>query len=105
MKNWLRKAATWIKELFVKKAPIESSAVILAPLKKVPSLEKKARESLALGPSELRDKISQKIEQFKCEHNPVITKQVWVKVAQSKFELQNQLTCVKCKEQNILPIR
>lgn len=115
--NWLRKAAAWIKNLFVPKAPLTTPEEIVAPLagtvapevklppKKATELEKVAREKLALGPSDLKEKISQKLEKFHCAHTPVVAKQVWTKVAPGRFELQNEVICTKCKESKIQPIR
>jgi hypothetical protein len=40
-----------------------------------------------------------------CEHDYVVEKQVWIRVATKKFELQNSLLCKKCKGKTIHPIR
>jgi hypothetical protein len=66
--------------------------------KKPSALEKVAREKLALGPTDLVAKVSQKVMPPKCRHTPVVTKQVWVKVASKKYELQNEVLCTSCKE-------
>jgi hypothetical protein len=78
MKKWVSNVKEWFRKLFVK---VETKA-----------LEKLVREKLALSPRDL------------CDHNFAV-KQVWTRVAIRKYELQNEITCVKCKDQRVVAIR
>ena len=74
----LRKVKDWFVGLFKKAA--------------APSLEVVARARLALSPKDL------------CEHT-FAKKQIWTRVATRQFELQNELTCMKCKDRRVEAIR
>ena len=72
----LRKVKDWFVGLF----------------KKAPSLDVVAREKLALSPKDL------------CEHK-FAQRQVWTRVATRQYELQNEITCVVCKDRRVEAIR
>ncbi len=76
MMTLLRKVKAWVVRLF----------------KKAPSLADVAREKLALSPKDL------------CDHK-FAKRQVWTRVATRQFELQNEITCVKCKDRRVEAIR
>lgn len=86
--DWLKKTAAkvreWFRRLFVKK---EEGDV----------LDKLARKVLALGPSELQEKV----DKFRCGHSFAIVKQVWVRIEKKKFELRNEVLCSKCKTKEV----
>lgn len=82
------KTKEWLKKLFVKKAEKDGA------------LDSLARRVLALGPSELQNKVNT----FRCDHKFSITKQVWVRVAQKQFELRNEVFCGKCNSKEIQTI-
>lgn len=76
MMKLLRKAKDWFVGLF----------------KKAPSLAQVARQKLALSPKDL------------CEHK-FAQRQIWTRVATRQFELQNEITCVLCKDRRVEAIR
>ena len=39
-----------------------------------------------------------------CDHDYVIEKQVWVRIAPKRFELRNSLYCDNCKDRKVVPI-
>ena len=78
MRKWISNVKEWFRKLFVK---VEAGA-----------LERIVREKLASNPIN------------KCDHKFAV-KQVWTRVAARQYELQNEITCVKCKDQRVMAIR
>ena len=117
-KNLLTK--TWevlntdILELLSKKKPPEPIEVKVPPklvVKPETSLSKLAREKSALGISELFEKtkkvekvVKEAIKKSQCDHQFVQLTQKWVKIKKRKFELQNELLCLKCDVKKFQPI-
>lgn len=99
------KVKNWFSGLFKKEEVVELPKEIQLPVEEVESpLNKKAREVLALS---ITDLVRQVVEQKKpCEHNTRKLKgQLWVHVAGKKFELHNEMVCIKCKDSVIQPIK
>lgn len=86
--GWIQKAKEWLRSLFVKKT------------EKQDTLDSLAKRVLALGPADLQSKV----EKFRCDHKYAVVKQVWVRIAQKKFELKNEVFCGKCSTTEIQTI-
>ena len=63
-------------------------------VKEKKSLAQLARENKVLGIKELP--VLREIRRATCEHTDIIEKQMWVRVAPKKYELQNGKVCLKC---------
>ena len=104
--NWFNKVKTWFKGLFKKEEVILTPVVAeeVAPVKQETDFSKKAKEVLALGPSDLLENVSEAMEKKVCDHILTFKKQTWVRVSNKKFELQNEMMCTKCDSHQTLPI-
>jgi hypothetical protein len=78
MGKWISNVKEWFRKLFVKA--------------ETAGLERIVREKLASSPVN------------SCDHKFAV-KQVWTRVATRQFELQNEITCVVCKDRRVEAIR
>lgn len=76
MLSWLRKAASWVVHELTKERAF--------PFTKVTEPVTQLKE--VVYPFDIG-----------CNHTYQVTKQVWVRVARKKFELQNEVRCAICK--------
>ena len=68
------------------------------------TLNKAAREKLALGSVELAQKKDEAPKKVTCSHSYSLNKQVWVKIAKKKYELRNDMVCLKCESHEVVSV-
>lgn len=106
--TWLRKAKEWVvskvTNLFRKEEPKD----VAVAEKQAGTLENVARRVLALGPTDLSDRVTKRVPSLapkpSCVHDYFILRQKWIKVAAKKFELRNEMCCSLCKDTAIKSI-
>ena len=94
------KVKDWLLNLFKK----DSLATAAWTKKALSPADLAPKEKSSFYPSELIVKLTKKWEQRKCDHSYEVQKQVWVRIADKKYELQNEVLCRRCSGSKIQPI-
>ena len=87
-----KKVKNWITEFFKKGvSEVREVGKLVDAEASTPFLEE-VRERLAISPRDL------------CDHD-FAKKQIWTRISPKQFELQNEITCVKCNDCRVEAIR